>query len=135
MCHVSCLFRLLESWVSQPSLRRCAVCIMARPTARKTTTEFLQRKSSQFNVIVNLYNARDRNSLNIFTCWYVFSNVAILGAGLMGAGIAQVSIDKGMRTTLKDMSEAGLNRGRMQIEDGLELGIKKKKMNRFMSAA
>ena len=132
MCQVCCVFRLLESWVSPPSLRRCAVCIMARPIARKITTEFLQRKSSQFNVIVNLYNARDRNSLNIFTCWYVFSNVAILGAGLMGAGIAQVSIDKGMRTTLKDMSEAGLNRGRMQIEDGLELGIKKKKMNRFV---
>ena len=59
-----------------------------------------------------------------------FSNIAILGAGLMGAGIAQVSIDKGMRTTLKDMSDAGLNRGRIQIEDGLETGIKKKKLNR-----
>ncbi|CAG2183446.1 unnamed protein product, partial [Oppiella nova] len=41
--------------------------------------------------------------------------LAVLGAGLMGAGIAQVSVDKGYQTILKDVSTAGLVRGEQQI--------------------
>jgi enoyl-CoA hydratase/long-chain 3-hydroxyacyl-CoA dehydrogenase len=41
--------------------------------------------------------------------------LGILGAGLMGAGIAQVSVDKGMKTILKDMNHAGLARGLNQV--------------------
>jgi enoyl-CoA hydratase/long-chain 3-hydroxyacyl-CoA dehydrogenase len=33
----------------------------------------------------------------------------------MGAGIAQVSVDKGMKTILKDMNHAGLSRGLNQV--------------------
>jgi hypothetical protein len=33
----------------------------------------------------------------------------------MGAGIAQVSVDKGMKTILKDMNHAGLARGLNQV--------------------
>merc|ERR1711997_255134 len=33
--------------------------------------------------------------------------IGVLGAGLMGAGIAQVSVDKGMKTILKDMNVDG----------------------------
>lgn len=56
------------------------------------------------------------------------SHIAILGAGLMGAGIAQVSIDKGMHTILKDMSQEGLSRGQLQVENGLKTQVKKKKL-------
>ncbi len=34
----------------------------------------------------------------------------------MGAGIAQVSVDKGMTTILKDMNNAGLSRGINQVK-------------------
>lgn len=44
--------------------------------------------------------------------------LAILGAGLMGAGIAQVSVDKGVHTILKDTTGAGLARGQQQVYKG-----------------
>ncbi|KAH0622963.1 hypothetical protein JD844_025917 [Phrynosoma platyrhinos] len=45
-------------------------------------------------------------------------NLAILGAGLMGAGIAQVSVDKGLTTILKDTALEGLSRGQQQVYKG-----------------
>ncbi|XP_023340375.1 trifunctional enzyme subunit alpha, mitochondrial [Eurytemora carolleeae] len=56
------------------------------------------------------------------------NTVGILGAGLMGAGIAQVSVDKGMTTILKDMSSAGLARGVNQVQDGIDKKVKRKKI-------
>ena len=50
----------------------------------------------------------------------------------MGAGVVQVSIDKGYDVILKDMAEAGLTRGLQQIEGGLKTAVKKKKMTRFV---
>lgn len=44
--------------------------------------------------------------------------LAILGAGLMGAGIAQVTVDKGLSTILKDTTVAGLARGQEQVYKG-----------------
>jgi len=58
-------------------------------------------------------------------------NLAVLGAGLMGAGIAQVSIDKGYHVILKDMAAPGLIRGTQQIEAGLKTAVKKKKISAF----
>ncbi|KAL1124486.1 hypothetical protein AAG570_001112 [Ranatra chinensis] len=57
--------------------------------------------------------------------------VAVLGAGLMGAGIAHVSVDKGYRVLLKDTSEQGLARGLGQITSGLDTAVKKKKFSAF----
>lgn len=37
--------------------------------------------------------------------------LAILGAGLMGAGIAQVSVDKGLTSILKDTTEDAISKG------------------------
>lgn len=53
--------------------------------------------------------------------------IAVLGAGLMGAGIAHVSLDKGYRVLLKDTSVAGLDRGLAQIQTGVDGGVKRKR--------
>lgn len=57
--------------------------------------------------------------------------LGVLGAGLMGAGIAQVSVDKGYKTILKDMSEAGLARGIDQVQSGVDKAVKRKKITKF----
>ncbi|XP_043839335.1 trifunctional enzyme subunit alpha, mitochondrial [Dromiciops gliroides] len=59
------------------------------------------------------------------------TQLSILGAGLMGAGIAQVSVDKGLKTILKDTSVAGLGRGQQQIFKGLDNKVKKKSLTSF----
>merc|ERR1719192_27602 len=56
-------------------------------------------------------------------------SIGILGAGLMGAGIAQVSIDKGIKTVMKDVSQEGLARGIYQIKDGINKKVKRKKIS------
>jgi enoyl-CoA hydratase/long-chain 3-hydroxyacyl-CoA dehydrogenase len=47
----------------------------------------------------------------------------------MGAGIAQVSIDKGINTVLKDVNDAGVTRGLFQIKDGINKKVKRKKIS------
>ncbi|XP_066598471.1 trifunctional enzyme subunit alpha, mitochondrial-like [Prorops nasuta] len=56
-------------------------------------------------------------------------NIAVVGAGLMGAGIVQVSIDKGYGVTMKDTNEDGLYRGVNQIQKGLETSVKRKRIS------
>merc|ERR1719288_461710 len=59
--------------------------------------------------------------------------LGVLGAGLMGAGIAQVSVDKGYTTVLKDMNSAGLARGLNQVQDYLDKKAKRKKISKLQS--
>nr|KAF6307939.1 hydroxyacyl-CoA dehydrogenase trifunctional multienzyme complex subunit alpha [Myotis myotis] len=58
-------------------------------------------------------------------------HLAVLGAGLMGAGIAQVSVDKGLQTILKDATLTGLGRGQQQVFKGLNDKVKKKTLTSF----
>lgn len=46
----------------------------------------------------------------------------------MGAGIVQVSVDKGYKVILKDTNDAGLGRGIGQIQKGLETAIKRRRI-------
>ncbi len=56
-------------------------------------------------------------------------NIAVLGAGLMGAGIAQITVDNAKyRVFLKDTVPEGLARGEKAIDDAMKKKLKKKRM-------
>jgi len=57
-----------------------------------------------------------------------YRTVGVLGAGLMGAGIAHVTVDKGLQVILKDTNKEGLAKGIAQIEKGLTGAVKRKKL-------
>ncbi|XP_055809512.1 uncharacterized protein LOC129879807 [Solanum dulcamara] len=57
--------------------------------------------------------------------------IAVLGAGLMGAGICQVSIQKGLDTVMKDINNPGLARGFDQIEGNLQKRVKRRAMTQY----
>jgi enoyl-CoA hydratase/long-chain 3-hydroxyacyl-CoA dehydrogenase len=54
--------------------------------------------------------------------------IAVVGAGLMGAGIVQLSIDKGYNVVMKDTSQNGLYRRINQIQKGLDGAVKRKRI-------
>lgn len=60
---------------------------------------------------------------------YKVQNIGVLGAGLMGAGIVQVSVDKGYQVIMKDTNDAGLSRGIGQVQKGLETAVKRKRIS------
>jgi enoyl-CoA hydratase/long-chain 3-hydroxyacyl-CoA dehydrogenase len=57
--------------------------------------------------------------------------IGILGAGLMGAGIAHVSLLKNYRVLLKDNMEEGLSRGYQQIYKGINDRVRKRALTSF----
>jgi 3-hydroxyacyl-CoA dehydrogenase/enoyl-CoA hydratase/3-hydroxybutyryl-CoA epimerase len=58
------------------------------------------------------------------------TKIAMLGAGLMGAGIAYVTADAGIPVRLKDKDDAGLGRGFKQIAGLLDERVKRRRMTR-----
>lgn len=58
-------------------------------------------------------------------------SLAVLGAGLMGAGIVEVSLQKGYHVIMKDNIVNGLVRGQEQVYKGLNGRVKKKAMTSF----
>jgi 3-hydroxyacyl-CoA dehydrogenase/enoyl-CoA hydratase/3-hydroxybutyryl-CoA epimerase len=57
--------------------------------------------------------------------------VAMLGAGLMGGGIAYVTMNAGLPVRLKDKDDAALGRGFKYVADILDGDVKKKKLTRL----
>jgi 3-hydroxybutyryl-CoA dehydrogenase len=54
--------------------------------------------------------------------------IGVVGAGQMGTGIAQVSLQSGFSVKLNDVSEAILGRSRGAIEKGLDILVRKEKI-------
>ncbi len=54
--------------------------------------------------------------------------LAVIGAGTMGAGIAQCAISAGFQTQLFDINQAALDRGMHRIQRSLENAVKKGKL-------
>jgi 3-hydroxybutyryl-CoA dehydrogenase len=58
-----------------------------------------------------------------------FEHILVVGAGQMGAGIAQVALQAGFQVTLTDVSEAALAKGKAGIEKGLSKSVEKGKLD------
>ncbi|WP_261843125.1 3-hydroxybutyryl-CoA dehydrogenase [Aliamphritea ceti] len=57
------------------------------------------------------------------------TTIGVVGAGQMGAGIAQVAATAGFPVVLCDLNEAALERGRMSISSSLSRMVKKEKIS------
>ena len=57
------------------------------------------------------------------------NHILVVGAGQMGAGIAQVGLVAGFQVTLSDVSEAALAKGKAGIEKGLSKLVEKAKLD------
>ncbi|MFZ5471786.1 MAG: 3-hydroxybutyryl-CoA dehydrogenase [Myxococcota bacterium] len=56
-------------------------------------------------------------------------HIIVVGAGQMGAGIAQVSLQAGLRVTLVDVSKEALDKGAQRIAGGLAKLVEKGKLD------
>jgi enoyl-CoA hydratase/long-chain 3-hydroxyacyl-CoA dehydrogenase len=59
------------------------------------------------------------------------NTVAVMGAGLMGAGIAQVTAEKGMKVLLKDRNDEAIGRGESYMRDNWDKKLKRRRMTKF----
>ncbi|XP_025935977.1 trifunctional enzyme subunit alpha, mitochondrial isoform X1 [Apteryx rowi] len=88
--------------------------------------------TKESKALLGLYRGQVQCKKNKFgTPQREVKTLAVLGAGLMGAGIAQVSVDKGLKTILKDTAQQGLDRGQQQVFKGLNSKVKKKSLTAF----
>ncbi|XP_068792760.1 trifunctional enzyme subunit alpha, mitochondrial [Struthio camelus] len=88
--------------------------------------------TKESKALIGLYRGQVQCKKNKFgTPQREVKTLAVLGAGLMGAGIAQVSVDKGLNTILKDTVQQGLERGQQQVFKGLNSKVKKKSLTPF----
>uniref|UniRef100_A0ACB8G950 Uncharacterized protein n=1 Tax=Sphaerodactylus townsendi TaxID=933632 RepID=A0ACB8G950_9SAUR len=88
--------------------------------------------TSESKALIGLYHGQVQCKKNKFgQPKQQVQTLAILGAGLMGAGIAQVSVDKGMKTLLKDTTLQALSRGQQQVYKGFNDKVKKRNLTSF----
>ncbi|VDO72546.1 unnamed protein product [Heligmosomoides polygyrus] len=85
----------------------------------------------QSKALIGLFNGSTECKKNKFGEGRTVKEVAVVGAGLMGAGIANVTIDKGLKCVMLDMNEQGLERGENQIITQLNGQVKRKKINKL----
>jgi enoyl-CoA hydratase/long-chain 3-hydroxyacyl-CoA dehydrogenase len=57
--------------------------------------------------------------------------VAVMGAGLMGAGIAQVTAEKGIDTLLKDRNDEAIARGQSYMDGNWKKKVSRKRMTQY----
>eukprot|EP00041_Stephanoeca_diplocostata_P025268 m.657580 g.657580 ORF g.657580 m.657580 type:complete len:776 (-) comp22714_c0_seq1:308-2635(-) len=88
--------------------------------------------TSESRALVSIFFGRNECRKNPYPApKHTPKNIAVIGAGLMGAGVAEVSVTNGYDVTLKDAVSAGLARGLNQIEKNMAKGVKKKRMTSF----
>lgn len=88
-------------------------------------------QTTQSAALIGLFNGSTDCKKNKYGQGKPVNEIAVVGAGLMGAGIANVTIDKGIKAVMLDMSEAGLERGQNQILQQLSGQVKRKRLSQL----
>ena len=88
-------------------------------------------KTSESSALIGLFDGITAAKKNPYPGTAKPSSVAVLGAGLMGAGIAQVSAEKGLAVALKDVSPEGLAKGVAYVAGNLDKKVKRRRMDAF----
>ena len=89
-------------------------------------------RTPQCKALIQLFfeiNARKKNPLTAQA--RPVKRVGVLGAGLMGSGIAQVSATRGLEVVLKDVSLDALGRAQKQIFEALARRVRRKALLPF----
>jgi 3-hydroxybutyryl-CoA dehydrogenase len=60
--------------------------------------------------------------------------VGVVGAGLMGSGIAEIAARSGYDVVVREVDEAALQRGLKHIESSMARGIERGKLTEMVSA-
>ncbi|MFZ9886491.1 MAG: 3-hydroxyacyl-CoA dehydrogenase NAD-binding domain-containing protein [Myxococcota bacterium] len=82
--------------------------------------------------LMGLFFAQNALKKNRFpSSSFTVDTVAVVGAGLMGAGIAAVSVQKGKRVLLSDVSDASLARARKGLYEELQRRVKRRSLSAF----
>lgn len=84
-------------------------------------------QTKQSAALIGLYWGRNECQKDKYGAARKCERMGVIGAGLMGAGIANVSIDKGIETVLVDTNQEALDRGIKQICTQMEGQLKKRK--------
>lgn len=79
--------------------------------------------------IANLNITENENSRTEAATAYAVNLVAVIGAGTMGHGIAQVAAQSGYRVVLRDVSKEIVERGLSAIEANLAKGVERGKVS------
>ncbi len=89
-------------------------------------------RSDESRALVNLFFGMNDSKKNPAKDKAVkVRRMAVLGAGLMGAGIAEVSVQKDIQVVLKDISLEALGRGKKAIHDSLKQKVDRRIISAF----
>ncbi|MDX1532127.1 MAG: 3-hydroxyacyl-CoA dehydrogenase NAD-binding domain-containing protein, partial [Rhodothermales bacterium] len=85
----------------------------------------------QSRALVGLFFAKQQGDKNPFEGAEAVQTLGILGAGLMGAGTAEVSAEKGVEVLLKDMDFATAAQGKKAVWKSLEKKVDRRQISAF----
>ncbi len=63
--------------------------------------------------------------------FFNYRTMAVIGSGVIGAGIAHVSMDKDFQVILYDTTFHALSRGQSQIEKGYQNSVKRNRITKY----
>ncbi|CAG9537291.1 unnamed protein product [Cercopithifilaria johnstoni] len=88
-------------------------------------------QTTECKALMGIFKGRTECRRNKFGESKKIKKLAVIGAGLMGAGIANVSIDKNIQTYLLDRNDEGLARGQNQIHKHYDGMVKRRKISDY----